>query len=70
MTQALVQRADASRGRSILGAIKRLLSAIYRGMERSRQRRALMQLSDARLRDIGLTRGDVARESTKAFWRP
>jgi uncharacterized protein YjiS (DUF1127 family) len=47
----------------------RTLGAIYRGLERSRQRRALNRLSDALLRDIGLTRGDAAREIEKPFWR-
>jgi cytosine deaminase len=32
-------------------------------------RRALRGLSDAMLRDLGLTRGDVARETEKPFWR-
>ena len=47
-----------------------ILHAVYRSLERSRQRRALALLSEARLRDIGLTRQDVARESAKPFWRP
>ena len=37
--------------------------------ERRRQRRALMMLSDAMLKDIGLGRGEAARESMKPFWR-
>lgn len=47
----------------------RILQAVYRALERARQRRALGGLSDAMLRDIGLTRGDVARETAKPFWR-
>ena len=47
----------------------RLMQAIYRGLERSRQRRALSGLNEAMLRDLGLTRGDVAREVEKPFWR-
>ena len=46
----------------------RLMQALYRGLERSRQRRALSRLNDAMLRDLGLTRGDVAREVEKPFW--
>ena len=38
--------------------------------ERSRQRRALAQLSDHMLHDIGLSRGDVWAECEKPFWRP
>jgi uncharacterized protein YjiS (DUF1127 family) len=47
----------------------RLMQAIYRGLERSRQRRALSGLHDAMLRDLGLSRADVAREVEKPFWR-
>ena len=47
----------------------RVLATIYRALERSRQRRALNRLSDAMLRDIGLTRFVAARESAKPFWR-
>jgi uncharacterized protein YjiS (DUF1127 family) len=39
------------------------------GAERSRQRRALAQLNDFDLRDIGLTRSDAAGEAAKPFWR-
>ena len=38
-------------------------------IERTRQRRALASLDDAMLRDIGITRVDVARECEKPFWR-
>ena len=37
--------------------------------ERRRQRRALMKLSDAMLKDIGLGRGEAVREAMKPFWR-
>jgi uncharacterized protein YjiS (DUF1127 family) len=46
-----------------------ILQAVYRALERTRQRRALNGLSDAMLRDIGLTRRDVARETAKPFWQ-
>jgi uncharacterized protein YjiS (DUF1127 family) len=38
-------------------------------LERSRQRRALAAVSDAMLRDIGLTRAEIADEIEKPFWR-
>jgi uncharacterized protein YjiS (DUF1127 family) len=38
--------------------------------ERRRQRRALEELDDRALHDIGLTRGDVYCETNKPFWRP
>ena len=69
MDHLLSCRADAGY-RVVLGRIAlRILRATYRGLERSRQRRALAQLSDAMLQDIGVTRDDVARESAKPFWR-
>jgi uncharacterized protein YjiS (DUF1127 family) len=36
--------------------------------ERARSRRLLQQLDDRMLRDVGLTRADVARECAKHFW--
>ena len=35
---------------------------------RARARQELQGLSDANLRDLGLTRCDTAHESTKPFW--
>ena len=37
--------------------------------QRSRQRRALAQLDDRALHDIGVTRHDLLREISKPFWR-
>jgi uncharacterized protein YjiS (DUF1127 family) len=37
-------------------------------MERYRQRRALISLSDHMLKDLGLSRSDAGRESGKRFW--
>ena len=37
--------------------------------ERAAQRRRLEAMSDRMLRDIGLSRADIARESAKPFWR-
>lgn len=33
-----------------------------------KQRRALAQLSDALLRDLGITRAQAAREAARSFW--
>jgi uncharacterized protein YjiS (DUF1127 family) len=38
-------------------------------LERSRSRRALAAFDDHQLRDIGLSRADAWRESSKCFWR-
>ena len=38
-------------------------------LERYRQRRTVYGLSDHMLKDIGVSRADVERESSKQFWR-
>ena len=38
-------------------------------IERTHQRNTLAGLDDHQLRDIGITRRDVARECRKPFWR-
>jgi uncharacterized protein YjiS (DUF1127 family) len=50
----------------------RPLSFIAGVAKRYRQRRemnSLLGLADYQLRDIGLTRGDIQRESVKPLWR-
>lgn len=39
-------------------------------LERRRQRRALLELSDHLLKDIGISRVDAWQEARKPFWRP
>jgi uncharacterized protein YjiS (DUF1127 family) len=56
-------------GSSLARLAGRVLQAIIRAVERSRQRRALAAVSEAMLRDIGLTRAEIADEIEKPFWR-
>ncbi|HWA45105.1 MAG TPA: DUF1127 domain-containing protein [Hypericibacter adhaerens] len=42
---------------------------VARSIERSRQRRALIDLGDDMLKDIGITRSEADRESRMPFWR-
>lgn len=51
---------------SLLGDLYLLLEG---WVERRRQRRALLGLSDALLKDIGVSRADALREARKPFWR-
>jgi uncharacterized protein YjiS (DUF1127 family) len=46
-----------------------LYGALREWWRRSRSRDVLARLGDRELRDIGLNRGDVARECGKPFWR-
>ena len=47
----------------------RLVTAVEDWLERSRQRRALLEASDHLLKDIGLSRAEAHREGAKPFWR-
>ena len=47
----------------------RASDAVERWRERARQRRALQNLNDDMLKDIGVSRCDVHRESSRCFWR-
>jgi uncharacterized protein YjiS (DUF1127 family) len=56
---------------------QRLHSLLARGcavlctwQHRRRSRRALRQLEERMLKDIGLSREAAAREASKPFWRP
>jgi len=47
----------------------RMGETLHTWHERILARRELAELDDYMLRDIGLTRTDVAREADKPFWR-
>ena len=51
------------------GLLVRMVGLIECWAERRRQRRALLELSDALLKDIGLARSDAEIEARKPFWR-
>ena len=46
-----------------------IAATVWQWRERSRSRRALAAFDDHQLRDIGLSRADAWRESSKCFWR-
>ncbi len=60
--------------RSISGNMKIQLAKIWRLLrmwrQRSQQRRALAQLNDFMLKDIGISRSDASNEANKPFWKP
>ena len=47
----------------------RLVDAVIRWQERARERRQMTWLSERELRDIGVSRSEMARELAKPFWR-
>lgn len=47
-----------------------VLRAVLFWVEQSRQRRALSELDDRLLRDIGLTREEALQECANPFWKP
>ena len=50
--------------------LDRLKSRIFEWRRRVHSRGELMSLSDAELRDIGLSRSEAEIEATKVFWLP
>lgn len=49
--------------------LTRLLRYVLTGIQRHRQRRALGQLDERLLRDIGITPRQARQEADKPFWR-
>ena len=54
---------------NIQNAIKKYTKKITYWMERSKQRKELAELDDRMLNDIGYTRAEVQKETSKPFWR-
>lgn len=54
---------------SARGVGRALLAWLEAAVQRSRQRRALRELNDDRLRDLGIARHEAVRESRKPFWQ-
>ncbi len=50
--------------------VSSLKSTLQIWRERSRQRKALTQLSPYLLKDIGVSRSDAMNEVQKPFWKP
>lgn len=51
-----------------LGPLANLWKRIARWYELTRQRHQLEQMSDAGLKDLGLSRADIYQESERPFW--
>lgn len=54
--------------RILVWPVRRAAFTVRGWLERSRQRRALLELDDRYLKDIGLTRAAAMTEARKPFW--
>lgn len=60
----------AERPFTVIGGLAgRVLRVLVAWQVRANERAALASLDDAALKDIGLSRADVAAEADKPFWR-
>lgn len=55
--------------RHVLGVLSRLRETLHTWRQRYRTRSELAQWTERDLHDVGLTRGDIASETEKPFWR-
>jgi uncharacterized protein YjiS (DUF1127 family) len=58
----------ASKGKAKVSLMS-MLSWLDGRLERRRSRRALLEMSDEQLKDIGLSHADVHFEANRPFWR-
>ena len=54
---------------SPMQALVRLADVVATWERRARERRALAEMSNHMLKDLGISRIDARRESSKPFWR-
>jgi hypothetical protein len=52
-----------------LASVGEMLIIVLDGLDRARQRRQLLGLSDRALQDFGASRADAEAEGDKPFWR-
>jgi uncharacterized protein YjiS (DUF1127 family) len=55
--------------RQPLGPVMAFVESVFRILGRRQQRRALRELDDRQLYDVGITRAQVEREARKPFWK-
>ena len=53
---------------ALLAGLRRIAEIVALRRERVRSRRQLLRLDEALLKDIGISRADVERETMKPFW--
>ena len=63
-TTGACTRSSGSRTSTLM----RVISVIEMAVQRRRSRIALMEMSDAQLKDIGVSRSEAYREASRPFW--
>lgn len=53
---------------SRVSTLTRVISVIEMVVQRRRSRIALLEMSEAQLKDIGISRSDAYREASRPFW--
>jgi uncharacterized protein YjiS (DUF1127 family) len=66
---SFLARAEGDLRSAVRRGLLRLAAALLAWHDRARERRALTELSDHALRDIGISRADACREAARPFWR-
>ncbi len=68
-TAMAVATAAGSAGRALADIGRNAFALLCRASARTRQRRALAELDERLLRDIGRTKEEARREAAKSAWR-
>ena len=56
--------------RWVVKPVGRAMVRVLQWQERAQERQALERMDERMLKDMGLSKADVARETTKKFWQP
>jgi uncharacterized protein YjiS (DUF1127 family) len=59
---------DISQSHAAKSSVTAILEWIEHKLEKRRSRRALLEMSDDQLKDIGLSRSDAHGEALRPFW--
>jgi uncharacterized protein YjiS (DUF1127 family) len=67
---SVINSGSAARSPALAAGWRRLVALAGAWLHRGRSRRALDELDDRLLRDIGLPAAEASREAEKPFWLP
>ncbi len=63
------QAAAHQAGKSIFNLPSRILDSLYLWQTRINERREMTELDERMLKDAGISREEILRETSKPFWR-